>query len=308
MKKVLCMFVVFLAAMTSVFANGQQEGESGSEDKVYLTMGSWRTDDVAQIKAVLGEFTKQYPHIEVVFQPTIPQDYNTTLRLQLESGTGPDVMYARSFINGVNLFNDGHFVDISDLKGYDENYSDANKSPWQTPEGNAFGIPFIAVSHGIYFNKDIFKELNLSAPKDWDEFLVLCQTVKDAGYIPLANGLADQWDINEVVLMNIAPNFIGGREGRLAFDSGEKKFNGPEVVKLYEAMLSLEPFLPAGYTGIGYNDSQALFATGQAAMFFDGSWTISAYDGVDFEWGVLPPPPPKGVTEENICFHADAGM
>lgn len=308
MKKVLSLLIVFLVAISFSFAGGSQDSASASGDAVKLKMGSWRTDDVQQMKAVLQEFSKDYPNIEVDFQPTNPPDYNATLRLQLTSGTGPDVMYARSFATGEALFNDGYFADVSALEGLKDNYDEGTRAPWATADGTSFAIPFAAVSHGIYYNKDIFAELNLSAPKNWDDFLNICQTIKDAGYIPLANALGDEWDIAEVVLMSIAPNFIGGYEGRLAYDKGEKEFNGPEVVALFEAMASLTPYLPKGFEGLGYNDSNALFATGQAAMYFDGSWTIGTFEDVDFQWDILPPPAPAGNSKEYITFHADAGM
>ena len=307
MRKVLFLLLIVLTTAGLCFAGGAQES-AAADGAATLTMGSWRTDDVQQMKAVLKEFTKQHPDIVVEFQPTNPPDYNATLRLQLESGTGPDVMYARSFATGEQLFKDGYFTDVTALDGLKTNYNEGTRAPWTAEDGRAFAIPFVAVSHGIYYNKDIFKKLNISKPGDWDEFLDVCQTLKDAGYIPVANSLGDEWDIAEVVFMNIAPNFIGGYEGRLAYDSGEKKFDGPEVVKLFEAMASLTPYLPEGFEALTYNDSSALFATGAAAMYFDGSWSIGLYNDVDFEWGILPPPPPAGVSMEHITFHADAGM
>ena len=308
MKKALGLLIILLVTNSLSFAAGAQDSDSEKAGVVKLTMGSWRTDDVQQMKAVLAEFTKEYPNIEIDFQPTNPPDYNATLRLQLASGTGPDVMYARSFATGEELFNDGYFADLSSLEGIQEDYDEGTRSSWLTADGRSFAIPFAAVSHGIYYNKDIFSQLNLSAPKDWDDFLNICQTIKDAGYIPLANALGDEWDIAEVVFMSIAPNFIGGYEGRLAYDKGEKEFNGPEVVALFEAMASLAPYLPEGFSGLSYNDSNALFATGQAAMYFDGSWSIGTFKDVDFEWDILPPPAPVGSNNEYITFHADAGM
>lgn len=308
MKKILCLLLAFLMVMSFAAASGNGERKAEGDNAVELTMGSWRTDDAVQMKAVLGEFTKQYPNIKIRFQPTIPAEYNATLRLQLEGGVGPDVMYARSFATGNKLFEDGYFADVSSVEGYNNNYSGSNKAPWLAKDGTPFGIPFAAVSHGIYYNKDIFDELGLTQPKDWDDFLSYCETIKEAGYMPLANSLGDEWDITEVVFMSIAPNFIGGMDGRLAYDRGEKKFNGSEVVKLFEAMASLAPYLPGGFEALGYNDSNALFATGQAAMFFDGSWTIGTFADVDFKWGILPPPAPVGSSQEYITFHADAGM
>ena len=95
---------VLLAASFPLFAGGASDG--GGEN-VTLTMGSWRTDDVAQISALLKEYKKVKPNVTIEFKPTINVDYNATLRLQLESGTGPDLMDARSYATGATLRMDG---------------------------------------------------------------------------------------------------------------------------------------------------------------------------------------------------------
>ena len=112
---------VLLAAFSPVFANGANEGGGG--EKVTLTMGSWRTDDVAQISALLKEYKKVKPNVTIEFKPTINVDYNATLRLQLESGSGPDLMYARSYATGEKLLMDGYFADVSDIPGLKSNFT-----------------------------------------------------------------------------------------------------------------------------------------------------------------------------------------
>ena len=305
-KSVLLMTALIILPLMSLAANASSE-ENSSGETIELVMGSWRTDDVVQMNAVLAEFTKAYPNISIQFQPTNPPDYNATLRLQLDSGIGPDLMYARSFATGISLFNDGHFLDLSNFPGLKSDYSDANRSAWKTPEGKQFAVPLVAVSHGIYYNKDIFKAQGISVPETWEEFLDVCAKLKNAGITPLSNSLGDEWDIAEVVFMSIAPNFIGGLKGRLEYEAGKRKFNDANAVAAFQAMADLEPFLPKGYAGLTYNDSISLFAAGRSAMYFDGSWSIGSFKGVDFEWSVFAPPPPKG-SDPYVTFHADAGM
>ncbi len=302
MKKICIVILILFVMLPSLFAGGEAEGDSTK-----LIMGSWRTDDVEQMNRILAEFNKQYPNITVEFQPTNPPDYNATLRLQLESGTGPDIMYARSFATGVDLFESGHFADLSDLDVIYSNYDDGARAPWSTASGTPFALPFVAVSHGIYYNQDIFAELGISEPKSWQDFLAISRQIADAGYIPVANGLADEWDIAEVVFMSLAPNYIGGREGRLAYENGDRPFNDSNMVAAFTAMQSLAPYLPEGAEAIGYNDSNALFATGKAAMYFDGSWSIGTFKDVDFSWGIMAVPAPAG-QDGYVTFHVDAGM
>lgn len=310
MKKGFIIFVslTLVAIGTMCFLSCGSGSTSGSsKGPITLVMGSWRADDVEQMKGFLAEYTKSHPNVIIEFKPTNPPDYNATLRLQLTSGTGPDLMYARSYATGLQLFNDGFFADVSDIPGLKENFTEGARSPWMTPDGKSFAIPFVAVSHGVYYNKDIFKKLNIKIPETWEDFLAVCKKIKEAGITPLANSLGDECDIAEVVFMSIAPNFIGGREGRLAYERGERPWNDSNMVAVFQAMKDLVPYLPQGFEALTYNDSNALFATGKAAMYFDGSWSLGTFKNVSFDWGVFAPPPPKGKSPQ-LCFHADAGI
>jgi raffinose/stachyose/melibiose transport system substrate-binding protein len=121
-------------------------------EEVKLTMGSWRADDVEQMNNLLAEYKKVAPNVTIEFMPTNPADYNATLRLQLDSGTGPDLMYARSYATGVELFETGYFADCSDIPGVKENFTPSNLAPWQAADGKIFAVPFAAVSHAVYYN------------------------------------------------------------------------------------------------------------------------------------------------------------
>ena len=78
-------------------------------------------------------------------------------------------------------------------------------------------------------------------------------------------------------------------------------------VKAYADLAKLAPFFPKGFESVTYNDSQALFATGKAAMFADGSWNISVYDDADFDLGFFAIPAPAGM-ETRMQFHPDAAI
>jgi ABC-type glycerol-3-phosphate transport system substrate-binding protein len=60
----------------------------------------------------------------------------------------------------------------------------------------------IAVSHGVYYNVDLFNELGIAIPETWEELLAAAQTLKDNGYDAFANASGDPWTIAEIVFMN----------------------------------------------------------------------------------------------------------
>ena len=308
-SRILIAVVCALALVSPVFAGGEQEGAKPNADATEITLGSWRVDDVAQMSRVIAAFNAEHPEIEVRFDPTTPPDYNATLRLQLESGIAPDVFYARSYDTGIDLFENGYMLDLSGEAYIADSYDEGARSPWQTPDGKQFAMPLLAVSHGVYYNVDLFDQLGLTIPETWDELMEAAEAILVAGYVPFANGLADEWDIAEVVWMNVAPGFLGGREARLAYEAGARPFNDDAMVSVFGALGSLAPFMPEGFQAINYNDSKALFLLGEAAMWFDGSWTVSEFEASepDFAWSIFPPPAPTKEMQA-VTFHPDAGI
>jgi raffinose/stachyose/melibiose transport system substrate-binding protein len=307
MKKTILRIALLLIAvgLVLVFA-GCAKKETGPA-KVTMTMGSWRHDDVVQMNNLLAEYSKVTPNVEIQFRPTNNTDYNATLRLQFEGGTGPDLMYARSYATGQELFQAGYFGDCSDIPGVKQNFTASNGAPWQMPDGKYFAVPFAAVSHAVYYNKTIFQREGLSIPQTWEDFLALCQTLISNGHTPLANGVADEWDILECYFLGLLPNYIGGAAERVKYESGEKKLNDAAFIAAFQAMADSARYLPRGYESVTYNDSMALFNTQQAVMFMDGSWTTGVYADAPFEWGLFAMPAPRG-GKTAICFHPDMAI
>ncbi|CEM62308.1 carbohydrate ABC transporter substrate-binding protein [Treponema phagedenis] len=305
MKKIILTMLTIFIAFACFF--GCTKTEDKKDEQVVLTMGSWRADDVAAWETILAEY-KKISGVEIQFKPTNPPDYNATLRLQLDNGTGPDLMFARSYATGAELFAKGFFEDVSDLPGLQENFSATAKAAWQDSTGKSFAVPVAAVIQSVFYNKNIFKQAGIAIPETWEDFLAACKSLAGTGRTaPLANGVSEEWDINECFMMGILPNFIDAEKGRLAYENGERPFNDADMVKAFQAMADVAQYCPKGFEALSYNDSNALFATGKAAMFADGSWTLDTFKDLPFEWGNFAFPPPKGKTPA-ICFHVDMGI
>ena len=285
------------------------EEQAPVAEAVELTLGSWRVDDVDAWDAILAAFNAEYPNITINFDPTNPPDYNATLRTQLETSTAPDLFFVRSFATGLELFDEGYVASLANLPGLEENVPAGARAPWSTADGEPFAVPIAAVSHGIYYNQDLFEANGIAVPQTWEELLVAAQTLKDAGVTPFSNGTKDAWDINEVVMMTLLPNNVGGFDGRMAYLNGERCFNDADVVAAYQEIQDLTPYLPEDFIATDYYTAEQLFVQGQAAMMFDGSWSISAFekDAPEFNWSVFPAPPPAG-KDMYISFHMDAAI
>ncbi len=296
MKKLCSLLLVVLLAVLPLIASAEAK----------LTMGSWRPDDTAQMNNLLALY-KEKTGVEIEFQPINPADYNTALRTQLDGGIGPDLMYARAYAFGRDLSAAGFFYNCTDIPGLKENFSASSLEPWQNADGTMFAVPFAAVSHVVYYNKDLFAANKLEIPTTWEDFIKVCDTLKAAGVTPLANGIADNWDILEVCFLSMLPNYVGGAAERAKYESGEKKLNDEAFLAAYTDFASLAQYLDPGFSALTYNDSQVMFGSGRAAMFMDGSWSCGTYGDVGFEWGVFAVPARAG-SETRLCFHPDMAI
>lgn len=276
---------------------------------VVLTMGSWRPDDVEQMNHILAQFHEQYPNITIQFEPTNAPEYNAVLEAQLRDGTAPDLFYLRSYAVSRSLYEQGYLESLDNQATLQENFTPDMLVPWSTDDGKPYGVPFIATSHGIYYNQDLFTQFELDVPTTWEELLSTAQTLKDNTIIPFANASGDPWTIAELVFMNLAPTFIGGREGRQMYLSGERCFDDSHIVAVFEAIQDIAPFLPDNQGLLAYSDSLQLFLQGKAAMWLGGSWDIPFFEAEkpNFAWSVFAVPPPSG-QEGYVTFQLDAGM
>lgn len=299
MKKLSAFLIALLMLATMLPVLGQAEG-------VKLTMGSWRSDDAEKVQALLDKY-KELTGVEIIFQPTVSDQYNATLRMQLDNGTGPDLYYSRSYAVGQELFDAGFSMDCTDIPGVKENFSASALNAWQTPDGKAFAVPFAAVSQVIYYNKTLFKDNNLEVPKTFEELLAVSQAFKDKGIEPFANGIASNWDILECVYLGMLPNYVGGADQRALYESGEKKMNDEAFLKSLKDFEKLAKFFPEGFESITNSDGPAMLGLGRAAMFIDGSWTCGTFADYGVEWGAIAFPAPEGAAA-GMCFHPDMGI
>lgn len=291
-------------ALTSLLAS--TSAQAGN-----LTIESWRVDDKALWETVLvPAFQKKYPGVTVKFTPTAPTEYDSSLAARLSGGTAGDLIACRPFDVSLSLFKHGR-LDKLDGKAGMENFPATAKVAWQTDDGkDSFCMPMASVIHGFLYNKQIFKELKLQAPRTEDEFFNVLETVRKSGrYAPLALGTADQWEASQIIFTSIGANYWKGEEGRKALIAGKAKFTDPQFVAAWAYEAKLGTYLSKGASAQTYGDSQNQFALGKAAIYPSGSWDIAYFNrDPQLELGVFAPPVRKAGDKCYISDHTDIGM
>lgn len=276
-----------------------------------LTIESWRVDDKAVWETVLiPAFEKKHPGIEVRFAPTAPTEYDAGLATRLAAGTAGDLVACRPFDVSLALYRKGHLEKLDGKPGM-QNFLPASMLAWQTDSArDTFCMPIASVIHGFFYNKKIFKQLNLLPPKTEAEFFALLDAVRtDGGYAPLALGTADRWEAMQTVFANIGPNYWRGEEGRKALIEGKAKFTDPQFVAAFDYLAKLGAYLPKDAAKQTYADSQKQFANGRAAIYPAGSWDISYFNQAPgLEFGAFPPPVRKDGDKCYVADHMDIGL
>lgn len=269
-------------------------GETASEDKVKLTIGSWRTEDVAKYEKVIALFNETNPDIEVEFSPTKNTEYNTVLNTALQAGEGPDIFHLRPYAAGLKLADAGFVEPITDINGLDtfsEDYLAASKGA----DGEQYGVPLNISSTQFFYNKKIFADQGLEVPTTWDEFIEVNEKLLAADITPIAMGTKEGW------LLSLSHGIVGAGvlDGNAFADklvTGETDFSDPAFVESIEAMNDLKKYFPANSEGLGMDDIRTIFAMEQAAMFPLGSWEIPVVSELnpDLDYGFFPMPSKTG--------------
>jgi len=301
--------VVFSLLLPGCSKKKEADGEGGTKEKVELVFTSWRTEDLERMNKINKVFMDKYPNIEVIFQPISVIEYDAQLRSGLETGTGADIIHLVSYDTGKTVYDLGHLVELNESMPHLKKFPESALKAWSTEDGVIYGVPSVGVSHGVYYNKDIFKKYDLKEPVTWDEFISTCRTLKDNGEKVFAQGGHDDWTLYEVVYSGLGANFYGGEEARLALMEGKAKLTDDNFVEAFKKVKELQQFFPKGYVSLDYVSMQQMFGTGQAAMFMGGSWELGIFEdlgGADVGW--FAPPVEKRGDKLQYCFHVDAGI
>ncbi len=284
--------VALLAGCTGGGAADPAAQEGDGSTLRYIIVQTEDAADLDLIEENIAEF-EQANDVEVDLQALPTENLRTVLQTQLRSGNGPDVF---SYDTGPGfagvLADAGLLYDLTDAyqdKGW-EIYESAKERV--TFDGKVLGVPNEIEEIGIYYNKDLVPE----QPQDLGELQQVLGDLQADGLTPMAFGNKEAWPAGHMLSMTLS-SLVGG-DGMQALLNGEKPWNSPEVVQAIETFFvdfNESGYLPQSPNAITYDDANALFYSGKAAMNPTGTWlTNEVVDTVDFPVGYMPFPAPDG--------------
>ena len=285
MKRILgiAMMVALLVSVTPLFAGGQQEGEAaGSGDgTIELTMFEYQnvTDEseVAVWDVLLEEFYAQNPNIEFEIDPLFDEAYHNKLQAMAVAGQLPDIMFLWPGARTGTVTENGLAKDLRPwLEGKEDQFADIAMAP-QGPNGEIWELPEqVTATHVMFANERLMDELGLEYPETVEELVRQGETIREAGYIPIAMDNGGGWQMQSCLLSALVER-TGGMEWFESAIAGDASFADDEFVdslRVIEALAENDMFSP-GVNTAQYGEALTSFVNEEAVYFIDGGWRVN---------------------------------
>lgn len=181
-----------LSCMSVPMMAGAEEAE---KKDVTLTFGSHQSGlPTSGIVQKIAEEYEEKTGVHIEFQITPDAQWKEVLNTKIGVGEAPDIFCVDS--DPVAL-EDQWKPTVNCVPLTDEEWvgrMDEKVIPAVSVNDEVYGISFPGYKvYWYYYNTEIFDELGLTAPTNYEEFKEICQKIKDAGIIPIYEGIQDGW-------------------------------------------------------------------------------------------------------------------
>lgn len=225
-----------------------------------------------------NKFMEENPDVNIEFVFTDSNNYQEKLTTLMAGDELPDVWLSKGDMLPT-------FADAGVIQAADQ-YISAD-SEWAgayvdgafadcTYDGTQWGVPFQMQANciGVY-NEAIFEECGIDGwPETWTELLEDCEKIKAAGYTPIAMGNKDQWLAESAVFNTYAYKYIDQAWFDSLANNEGAKFTDEAFVRALAGFQDVAQYFNEDMNSIDQDEMFALYYNKQAAMFFDGAWSV----------------------------------
>ncbi|MEN0641982.1 extracellular solute-binding protein [Alkalicoccobacillus gibsonii] len=274
LPRILGLFSLVVLASCAPANSDLSSGSNDSSDSdVTISFIHWRGEDKEAFDSLINEFEDANPGISVDMNIYPSDQYQSQAQTLVRDGSTGDVFTSFPGAQFDALNKIGAFADLSDgpfLDHFEDSLIEAGQK-----DGVQYALPYQLVFNQPVYNVDIFEELGLDIPRDWDSFLEVCQTLLDNGYIPIAFPGADigPGQLMNSMVMNNAPD----EDIFEKLQAGEVKATDEWWVKTLTQFKELEDlgYFQEDSLGTQHPAAISLVAQEKAAMLATGSYAMA---------------------------------
>ncbi|MCY4447161.1 MAG: extracellular solute-binding protein [Rhodobacteraceae bacterium] len=236
------------------------------------------TSDPAPKKAfedLIAGFEAENPDIEVTWNLFDHEGYKTSIRNFL-TADAPDIANWYAGNRMLPYVDAGLFEPVDDVweaEGLKESLRSA--LPSMTLNDQIWGVPYTYYQWGVYYRQDIFEDLNIKVPTNWDEFVQAGNTLLENGITPITIGTKYLWTAAGVFdYINLRTN---GYDFHMALTLGEVPWTDDRVRQTMDNWKSIVDagFFLENHAAFTWQEALAPMVNGEAAMYVMGNFAVA---------------------------------
>lgn len=237
--------------------------------------------------ALATEFESKHPGVKIDIDIRPPKTIDSDVAAMVEEGKAPDLAQGGSYADYAKrdqLYTADEIMSVPTQANFLSQLSDAGKV-----NRIQYGVPFAASTRLLFYNKDLFDQAGIDAPKDWADLKGDAQALKQQGVTtPLALPLGPEEAQSETLMW-----LLGGGGGYT--DTADESYNIDSSANV-KTFAWLKDLVAQGLTGPvapGKLDRAAAykaFAAGKVGMLngHPGLLTVAQDQGIDVGTVELP--------------------
>ena len=274
-----CSMICGLVAGCASGSDSSGENDAGEDDTItVMCVGTAADEYVAGYEKIAEDFSAENEYgVKVKIDFYENEQYKTKLTTLMASNALPDIFftwelsYLEPFVRG------GKTADLTAYLEEDPEWKDSfadGTLDLVSYDDKIYAIPTQKSLCVMFYNKQIFEDNNLEVPATYEDFLEVCDTLKDNGITPMALCGSDAW-IPAQFVQQIAAGMAG--EGMFeAICDGSEKWNNEVNVKAAEEVKKMaeNEYFNEGYIGTSPEEAREIFTGGRSAMWFMGAWEV----------------------------------
>lgn len=283
-------------------------GDGGEPTTITFWNGFTDTDRPI-VEEIVRRFNDSQDDVDVEMTINAWDSLIPSLLPAYSAGEGPTIV-GLGAENFPGLVEQGVWAPLDDL--YDGDLLDPSTLPEAsldatTYDGAQYGAPMAATAGMLYYNKELFADAGLNGPPETlDELAEFAVELTDTSAGQHGLALPDHAAMPSWAVLLWAN---GG--GIVSDDNSHSILADPasiEAAEFWTDLIINESITPVGMSGV---EADNLFASGQAAMEFNGPWAAALFEESGIAFGMVPVPPGRetqaaAAVSVNMHLNADA--
>lgn len=248
----------------------------------------WNFWDAKFILPVIEEFERENPGIKIRNEQLNWGNGLDKIVVAMANNRPPDICELGSTWMS-KFMSEDVLLDLTEsFKHLKDDYLMWEPATWQ---GRIYGMPWLAGTRVLFYNRQLFAQAGLDAnkpPITWSEMLQAARAIHNPAQSRFGFGI--NAGEGHILYKKFMP-FVWGNGGKIIDEAGNFTFDSPQTRAALDFHLNLKQY--------SYSEKQDLldeaFKQGKLGMTISGSWNLNRYrlDAPNLDFGVALLPRPK---------------